>query len=615
MKMLAAAWLMKPLRRWLWRATGVGVYALLISLGALAARGQTARYAYTGDLHFDIRRVPFSRFGSYLSISDMSQYQLPYREDGIFLRTLHDGGINAFRIQLVNSGGAVPIAVVATPTLLTLSGGGGTVQICFEGPDRLRIHGSGVQLRLVAEEGMAVPYPAKRWEINTSAMKYLLSPLQGSVEASIRVKDKPERGAIVTFGGTSKKDIFDAEIDTYVSAWKLHTSDETFEQAQQAERTAYSDWLRTMPEVDADLGPGAELAAYVNWESVVEPSGHLKRPAMLMSKNWMGSVWSWDHTFNAMAASLGNPQLAWDQFMLPIDVQDASGAFPDMWNADSVIWEYSKPPVHGWALAWMLRHGRFQDKQHLIAVYEPLEKWTEWYFRYRDLNENGIPEYRHGDESGWDNSTALIDGVPVESPDLSAYLVLQMDVLSEIAERLGKAEEAQRWKQRSDALLQKLLKRFWTGHDFVSFNTIDGKEIHSESLLLLMPVILGHRLPQSVQAQLIESLKSRLQQSPFGLPSEPPTSPFYQSDGYWRGPIWAPATMIIAEGLDDMGEHTLADTLRKKFCLMAQHSGMAENFDAKTGAALRDPAYTWTSSVYLIFAAQLAHTSQPLEGR
>jgi glycogen debranching enzyme len=186
-----------------------------------------------------------------------------------------------------------------------------------------------------------------------------------------------------------------------------------------------------------------------------------------------------------------------------------------------------------------------------------------------------------------------------------------MDVLSKIADQLGKPEESQQWKQRSDTLLKKLLQRFWMGHEFVSFNTIDGHEIRSESLLLLMPVVLGHRLPQSVQTQLIESLRSRLQQSPFGLPSEPPSSPFYQADGYWRGPIWAPATMIIAEGLDDMGEHTLADALRKKFCLMAQHSGMAENFDAKTGAALRDPAYTWTSSVYLIFAAQLAHTSQP----
>jgi hypothetical protein len=38
---------------------------------------------------------------------------------------------------------------------------------------------------------------------------------------------------------------------------------------------------------------------------------------------------------------------------------------------------------------------------------------------------------------------------------------------------------------------------------------------------------------------------------------------------------------------------------------MAQESGMYENFNAITGEGLRDPAYTWTSSVYLIFAHQL----------
>jgi putative isomerase len=602
---------MESLGRRLGRVKATGILALLIPAGVLAAYGQTARYTYTGKIQFDIRRVPFSRFGSWLSISDMSQFQLPYREDGIFLRTLHHGGISAFRIELINSAGPVPITAVATPTLLTLSGGGGTVQISFEGPDRLRIHGSGIRLRLVADEGMAVPYPAKRWEINTSAMKYMLSPLHGSIEESMRVGDNPERGAIVTLGGASKEETFDDELDAYISVWNSRPSEETFDQVQQAEQAAWSAWLRTMPPVDGDLGPGAELAAYVSWESVVEPSGNLKRPAMLMSKNWMGSIWSWDQTFNAMATSFGNPQLAWDQFMLPIDVQDAHGAFPDMWNADSIVWTYSKPPIHGWALAWMLRHNRFRDQQHLAAVYEPLVKWTEWYFRYRDLNGNGLPEYRHGDESGWDNSTALIDGTPVESPDLSAYLVLQMDTLSEIANHLGKTAEAQQWKQRSDALLQKLLQRFWTGHEFVSFSITDRHPIHSESLLLLMPVVLGHRLPPSVQTRLIEDLCSRLRLSPFGLPSEPPSSPLYQPDGYWRGPIWAPATMIVAEGLDDMGEHTLADTLRKKFCLMAQRSGMAENFDARTGAALRDPAYTWTSSVYLIFAAQLAHTLQP----
>jgi hypothetical protein len=35
---------------------------------------------------------------------------------------------------------------------------------------------------------------------------------------------------------------------------------------------------------------------------------------------------------------------------------------------------------------------------------------------------------------------------------------------------------------------------------------------------------------------------------------------------------------------------------------MCAESGFYENFDAETGAGNFDPAYTWTSSVYMIFA-------------
>ena len=63
--------------------------------------------------------------------------------------------------------------------------------------------------------------------------------------------------------------------------------------------------------------------------------------------------------------------------------------------------------------------------------------------------------------------------------------------------------------------------------------------------------------------------------------------------------------MLLVEGLDSVGDVSLAKKLRQEFCQMAQQNGMSENFDAVTGEGLRDPAYTWTSSVYLIFAHQL----------
>jgi len=580
-------------------------YSLMILLNALApiVVAQT-EYQLKGNIKLDIRKIPFSRFGSYLSVSDTTEFQAPFRQEGIFLRTLHEGGKSAFRIQLVKDQAPVPFTASATPTLLTLSGGGGTVEICFQGPDRLRFRGSGVTLRLTTTGGWTVPYPGSRSEVNTGAMKYMLFPIKGHLKTSTTLTG--DHSPILNLSGTSGVEAFETELDAYTSVWQAHAADGTFEEAKLAERVAYSKWLTTMPAVDPALRSGAEVAAYVNWESVVSPSGNLKRPAMLMSKNWMGSVWSWDQTFNAMATTLSDPELAWDQFLLPIDAQDPLGGFPDKWDADAIAWEFSKPPVHGWALAWMIDHGHFGDVAHLSQVYEPLEKWTDWYFRYRDSNGNGLPEYRHGNESGWDNSTVMIGGTPVESPDLSTYLILQMETLSDMASRLGRPAEALKWKQRSAQLLARMLARFWTGNEFVAFSVVDNTKIHSDSLLLTMPILLGNRLPPEVRSALVKDLMKRSAESAFGLPSEPPNSPFYQADGYWRGPIWAPSTMIIVEGLDRMGEHDFADSLRRKFSEMAQRSGMAENFDALTGTSLRDPAYTWTSSVYLLFANELA---------
>jgi putative isomerase len=580
--------------------------AIGVTIFTSVASGESVPYRYTGQIHFDVKRVPFSRFGSYLSISDLGDFQPPLRRSGLYLRTMHEDGKNAFQLQLTRAGVAIPFTVSATPTLLTLSADSAFVEISFQGPDRLRIRGHGAGLQLTADAAWLVPYQHGHWEINTSAMKYMLLPIDGDVHTS---SGDGVGTKVLTVRAAHDADTFEAELDTYTSGWNAHGTEGSFDEAQQKEQVAFQRWLDTMPKVDAAFGPGAELAAYVNWESVVAPSGNLKRPAMLMSKNWMASVWSWDHAFNAMAESLSSPTLAWDQYLLPFDLQNAQGALPDKWDADSIAWEFSKPPIHGWVLAWMLHHGRFQDRKHLEQIYPLLSRWTEWYLRYRDSNQNGLPEYRHGNEAGWDNATVFDEGGPIESPDLSAYLSVQMEVLADVAARLGWPAEARQWKQQSNQLLERMLQRFWRDGAFVAIRVTDGRPIHSQSLLLDMPIILGTRLPASVQTKLIADIRKRASESSFGLASEPKSSPLYTADGYWRGPIWAPSTMIITAGLDEMGEHTLSDSLKERFCRMAQKSGMAENFDAETGDALRDPAYTWTSSVFLLFAHELAEST------
>src|SRR3954451_22740072 len=115
-----------------------------------------------------------------------------------------------------------------------------------------------------------------------------------------------------------------------------------------------------------------------------------------------------------------------------------------------------------------------------------------------------------------------------------------------------------------------------------------------------MPIVLGERLPHEVREQLAERIASHL--TPYGLATEHPDSPHYEADGYWRGPIWAPSTVLVEDGLRRAGHTDLADEVSRRFRTLCEKSGFAENFDALTGEGLRDRAYTWTAAGYLLLA-------------
>ena len=67
----------------------------------------------------------------------------------------------------------------------------------------------------------------------------------------------------------------------------------------------------------------------------------------------------------------------------------------------------------------MLEHSHSVDRETLAEAYGPLSRWTDWYFKYRDIDHDGIPEYDHGFDSGWDNASIFMARPPIEAPDLS----------------------------------------------------------------------------------------------------------------------------------------------------------------------------------------------------
>lgn len=599
-----------------WFCLSFGMVIEAGAQGTSLAKPGVEPYPYTGRLALDITKVPFSRYGSTVAFSKFTEENLASFHAaglpvGVYLRSVYGDQRThpVFRVELLDADKPVPFVVEASPSLLRLKAAKGMVEFCITASGNVKLRGRGVSLRLIAQDGaLAVPNYANHWEINSERVmeKYMLWATHGSLHMDAPWNGLSNLRVVATYSPDPDSLHVEGEIDTYPSVWVPHESRETFDESVRAVDQDYGHWLKLMPDVPRAFGPGAELAAYVNWTSVVDPSGYLDRPAMLMSKNWMAAIWSWDHCFNAMALSFKDPELAFQQYMLPFDNQRPEGALPDETTSTSNEINFTKPPIHGWALAWMIQHGGITDRAHLAQIYVPLARWTNWYFQYRDSNHDGLPEYNHGYDSGWDNSTVMLPGMPVETADLDSFLILQMDTLADLAARLGKDAEGTEWHARSNELLERMLSTLWRKDHFVAVRASDGSTIESQSLLPFIPIILGKRLPSDVRNKLIQGLTEPGRfRTTHGYATESLTSKYYTTDGYWRGPIWAPATMLLAEGLDSIGEHALARKVREDFCRMAQQSGMYENFDAISGEGLRDPAYTWTSSVFLIFAHQL----------
>lgn len=572
------------------------VFILGMLLTSLFVSGQELE-----KVKLDISRIPFSRYGSYLALSTIDQKnhgKTDLHLDELTGKNSWSATNAVLKIAPTEDNQVIPVDYEATPLSLTGKTKLGALTFYFESAEVLHIISSGpgvlMSAGLDSNNTLRVPGSPHTWKLRDS--RVIVTIKSGNVNFQIT----PGQGSFLV---TPRDRQLEIVIEQYHSDWLPRNYEASYQMSMDSLKKELRAWERITPGVPSSYSKAKDLAAYINWSCMIKPAGNVTRYGMVMSKNWMYNIWSWDNCFNAISLGYHQPKLSWDEFMLLFDQQDATGAMPDYVNSHHMVWEFRKPPVHGWALSRLMKQYSLSNAQ-LNEVYQRLSAWTNYWFIYRDGNHDGLPEYYHGNDSGWDNSTAFDMGFPAEGADLAAFLIKQMDVLSEVALKIGKDKEAKMWKQKADETLKKMISVFWNGEKFISKNVITGESnAQSQSLMSYLPVILGERLPAAITNKMIADLKKPgYLVTPYGLASESPQSKLYNPDGYWRGPIWAPTTLIIIDGLKSLKEDDFAKEMAKRFCNTCNKNGFAENFNALTGEALRDPAYTWTSSVFLILA-------------
>ncbi|MEO6532332.1 MAG: glycogen debranching protein [Pseudolysinimonas sp.] len=558
-------------------------------------------------LGFDVREIPFSRRGSWLDISPV--VGLHAVRDDLHLVT-HQSGMHAvLRLVAERNGQRLPLKFAATPAVLAWTESGQPViRAVFEGLDTVRLSGAGAELRIADAAEVLTPFtgtylftdPIDGSAVFTSyesGRRYRVTALRGVV----RVEGSEALGetarAVVVSGEAAGWEVAIEEFETARHPYRSSGDFDALVADVAAEFTAFADASAGWRDATT---PAAELAAYVLWSAAVSPRGFLRRESVLMSKHWMDKVWSWDHCFNALALSPGDPRMALDQFLTPFDHQDASGAMPDSVTHSEILYNFVKPPIHGWALA-KLREQTELDRETLVDIQARLATWTDFWLDFRRVPGHALPHYQHGNDSGWDNSTTFDHDRVIESPDLAGFLLVQLDVLIALTEELG-LDGAAAWRADRDEVAAALLAELWNGEAFVARSATGGRVSKTGSLLNLLPIVAGRSLPAEVTDRLAAEIERHL--TAFGPATQLVDSVEYEADGYWRGPIWAPSTILIEDGLRISGYTELADEVSRRFRLLCETSGFAENFDALSGAGLRDRAYTWTASAYLLLARQ-----------
>lgn len=576
----------------------------------------------TSQVAFDIRKVPFSCFGSTLAFSAMDRV-----EKERYLLHLYDvsgdkiwqwNGLLKFELTDLK-GDVIPCEYNSTNALLKISGNNALAEVCFEDQTTLRFRLNNAGLKITSAMGgkSDIVLPLSDSTLRVMSMpRFLLTArnCQLSFNDSLKMTIDPYTQGI-SFMPDSTGEFLNATspivilpsknrscefvLESYQCEVKQRKYNKSFDQCVEIHNKTFLDWVKKL-NYNGGFRNSAEKAAYINWASFISPSETMPRYGMLMSKNWMFCTWSWDHCFAALGLRDYQPKLGWDQFMLFFDRQDSLGGIPDYINGKSIFRSMTKPPVHGWALKLMLEGKYEANKSKLNEIYPKLVKWTNLWMVYR-ISKNGLPQYFEWYDSGLDNGSAFETGCPVESPDLAAYLVVQMDVLSDVAKTLNKTMEAKEWKEKADILLSNMLKHLYIEGKFVARRTSDGRwNVNSNSIISYLPLVLGDRLPKTIFDKLVNELKSgKGLLSLYGLMTENISSPYYSPDGYWRGPIWPSTSLLVIDGIRRGGDVELANTIAKSFCEMVDKQGFFENFNGETGKGLRDPAYNWTTGVFL----------------
>ncbi len=202
------------------------------------------------------------------------------------------------------------------------------------------------------------------------------------------------------------------------------------------------------------------------------------------------------------------------------------------------------------------------DMERLKRVYGPLVKYHRALKKYL-LQGNGL---YLSDWSSMDNSPRNDDLVGGGTAvDTSAEMVMFADQLAQIADLLGKKDEAAGYRSEARSLAQTINQKMWDPQRRFYFDLrVDGQRSRVKTVAAFWTLLAGVATPEQAHALAAELQNPKTFGRKHRVPTLSADEPgFNPNGGYWRGSVWAPTTTMVIRGLQryrkDELAHAIAD--------------------------------------------------------
>ncbi|MBR3555901.1 MAG: hypothetical protein IKN89_08305 [Oscillospiraceae bacterium] len=567
--------------------------------------------------------MPLGRRGSYLCFANANDGESQFGKSTLYLSTCRGGGsgmanlgtpnsCRAIRIELTKGGVPLPAVISTSPGEAILESEYGGARFCLaERKLVLCRAGDGLGLSLTLPPAFLlepIQLPGGAWRFPFAEGTGLLQALRGDlIRSPGGFFVAPDHNgeillAVEECGPDPEPRSAEAYPDYDAAVSELMSEFETFCQA-------------VCPRLPEEFEPRRRQALYTTWSMMVDPEPGVLYPRTMvkMMRFIFESAFSWQQAMQAICLSKA-PRLAWDVLMSCFDLQDETGRIADAVSHRSYLVASMKPPFQGAALRWLLKNadlrGISREEKH--ALYLCMGRWTDYLFRFRDLDGDGLWENLSPLETGWEDASYFSAGFPLASPDANAYTVVMMDALAELGRSIGESEEECRtWSARADELTEQIIRKFWTGDRWVAVNTVTGTLGETPSLPLYATLILGKRLPRDIRDKTISFIMGEGGFStPYGFASENLHSPYFRH-GFTAGSVIVPAQMILCLALEEAGRPELAREMGLKYARTLRDNGMFHIHNALDGRGERSLVAfgerqlfwsSWASSAYLFLA-------------